>query len=132
MTAILATLALLLAPSLTVQDPGAHRLVAAITIAVVAQDAAEARDLYRLAHTESRWTPRARSRENACGLWQQQPRWRNTTCGALQTRPVHAALLAVQTTRTMRRLCGDAWERCYTRGPNHPSNARYRTNRRGW
>jgi hypothetical protein len=132
-TVLLLTLVLLYAPTVEVRDPTAHRIIAAVTVAVVSRDADEARDLYRLAHVESRWRNRARSPKGCCGLWQQQPRYRNTTCRALQTRPVHAALLAVRTWRAMGRLCGhDGQLRCYQRGPNHPTNARYRTDRRGW
>lgn len=111
-------LTLLMAPSLPVPPylPTLHVALAQATIAVVARSPLEARDLYRLAWSESRWTPGAVSSAGACGTWQQQPRWVKTTCAQLRTSPAFAALTAVGTYRTMRRACGDAWHRCYSMG----------------
>lgn len=110
-------LALRFSPAIEVQDRTAHVLVARIAVHAIARTTNEARDLYRLAHSESRWTPAAVSSCGACGLWQQVPRWQKTTCNALATRPVHATLTAFAVTRRMRELCGDRWHVCYTHGP---------------
>jgi len=110
-------LALRFSPEVEVEDRTAHVLIARIAVHALARNPDEARDLYRLAHSESRWTPGAVSSAGACGIWQQVPRWRKTTCRDLARKPVHAVLTAFAVTRRMRELCGDRWHTCYTHGP---------------
>jgi hypothetical protein len=110
-------LALARAPGLEVDSRPAHNLIAALTVAVIARSPGEARDMFRLAHSESRWTPAAVSSVGACGIWQQVPKWRKTTCRDLARKPVHATLTAFAVTRRMRELCGDRFHVCYTHGP---------------
>ena len=117
MIGIALALAIGLSPFMVVENPTAHRIVARVAAAGWSTGRTEARDLFRLAHLESRWNPAAESTEHACGIWQQQPRWAKTTCRALQTRPVHAAMVAIQTTRQMRAICKGAWLVCYQHGP---------------
>ena len=126
MIAALLSLAVCLGSSLEVRDPRLHVALAAITVAVLAPSEASA--LYKLARIESRWTPAARSEAGACGVWQQIPRYARwaTSCGALQRQPIHAALTAISTWRTMRRLCGEGAIVCYQYGPNHPRAVRTR------
>lgn len=115
------TVLLSLLTLLEVEHHNLHRAIAATTIVFFATDLDEIRDLMHLAWVESRWKPNAISRKGACGLWQQIPRYARppTTCKNLIKRPVHAALTAIDTTRTMRRLCGPAWKVCYQYGPSH-------------
>lgn len=118
MTAIALSILLSLAPKAEVTSPLAHRTIAGATIVLASRNAQEARDLFRLAHIESRWTPSARSSHGAAGIWQIIPRYHGTTCHALQTRPVHSALTALRTWRKMVNVCGPKGAMtCYQRGP---------------
>ena len=115
-------LALRFSPEVEVEDRTAHVLVARLAVHALARTPDEARDLYRLAYSESRWTPAAVSSAGACGIWQQVPRWRKTTCRNLARKPVHAVLTAIAVTRRMRELCGSLWWKCYKIGPTKVLN----------
>ena len=111
-------LLIFVAMSTEVSDPQLHRVVASATVAIIAPR--ESAALGRLMRSESRGFPSARSKKGACGLFQQVPRWvPGSTCRHFQTLPIYAAIVVVQKSRAMRRLCGDRWVQCYKRGPWH-------------
>lgn len=103
-----------------------YRFVSLITLYLVA-DRNEIEDLHNLAIIESNWQPRAVSDKGACGPWQQIPKFSKlpTSCERLQRDPVHAAIVALSSYRTMKEYCGSRWLRCYQRGPFHQSNRKF-------
>ena len=118
-TSLLLLLAYQYAPPLPAT---AHKVVAAATVMVVSGDRREVRDLFALAHRESRWTPGARSGANACGLFQVIGKWQKTTCRALQENAIHSTLTAIHVWRSAGRACGLRGQRtCY--GAGHWSKA---------